>query len=35
MLSPDLLKALATVGHGDEIVIADENFPAESYTATH
>lgn len=27
-LSPDLLHALASMGHGDEIVIADGNFPA-------
>lgn len=28
-ISPDLLKALAEMGHGDELVIADGNFPAE------
>jgi len=28
LLSPDLLKALAEMGHGDEIVIGDGNFPA-------
>lgn len=33
-LTPDLLYALARMGHGDEIVIADANFPAES-TAGH
>ena len=27
LLGPDLLHALATMGHGDEIVIADGNFP--------
>ena len=27
-LSPELLKTLAELGHGDEIVIADGNFPA-------
>jgi L-fucose mutarotase len=27
-LSPDLLHALASMGHGDELVIADANFPA-------
>ena len=27
-LSPDLLKILMEMGHGDEIVIADGNFPA-------
>ena len=30
ILSPDLLHALASMGHGDEIVIVDANFPAES-----
>lgn len=29
-LSPDLLKTLAEMGHGDEIVIADAHFPAHS-----
>ena len=29
-LSPDLLKVLMEMGHGDEIVIADGNFPAAS-----
>jgi len=28
ILSPDLLKALMEMGHGDEIVIADGHFPA-------
>ena len=28
LLSPDLLKTLAEMGHGDEIVIGDGNFPA-------
>ena len=31
LLSADLLHALASMGHGDEIVLADANFPA----ATH
>lgn len=31
ILSPELLKVLAEMGHGDEIVIADGNFPAEAY----
>ena len=31
LLSPDLLQVLASMGHGDEIVLADANFPA----ATH
>lgn len=30
ILSPELLKALCEMGHGDELVIADGNFPAES-----
>lgn len=30
IISPDLLKALAEMGHGDELVIADGNFPSQS-----
>jgi L-fucose mutarotase len=30
VLSPDLLYALAAMGHGDEIAIVDRNFPATS-----
>ena len=30
LLSPDLLHALAAMGHGDEVVVADANFPAAS-----
>jgi L-fucose mutarotase len=30
ILSPDLLKILMEMGHGDELVIADGNFPASS-----
>ena len=30
LLSPDLLHALRAMGHGDEIVVADANFPAAS-----
>jgi L-fucose mutarotase len=30
LLVPDLLHALATMGHGDEIAIVDANFPAAS-----
>ena len=30
ILSPDLLHAIASMGHGDEIVLADANFPAAS-----
>jgi L-fucose mutarotase len=28
LLAPDLLQALAAMGHGDEIAIVDANFPA-------
>ena len=30
LISPELLKALCEMGHGDELVIADGNFPSES-----
>ena len=30
LLNPDLLKILAAMGHGDDIVIGDGNFPADS-----
>ena len=30
LISPELLKTLAEMGHGDEIVIGDGNFPAAS-----
>lgn len=30
LISPDLLRALARMGHGDEIAIVDANFPAAS-----
>jgi len=33
ILSPDLLKILMEMGHADEIVIADGNFPAASIAA--
>lgn len=33
-MTPDLLHCLALMGHGDEIVIADANYPAQS-TARH
>ncbi|MDR6882125.1 L-fucose mutarotase [Bacillus sp. 3255] len=32
ILSPELLKVLMEMGHGDEIVLADGNFPAASHT---
>ena len=31
ILSPELLKVLCEMGHGDEIVIADANFPSANY----
>ena len=31
ILTPDLLKILMEMGHGDELVIADGNFPAETF----
>jgi L-fucose mutarotase len=30
LLNPDVLHALASMGHGDEVVICDANFPADS-----
>lgn len=30
LISPELLKALAGMGHGDEIIFADAHFPAQS-----
>lgn len=33
VLSPDLLKVLAEMGHGDEIVFSDAHFPAHSMNA--
>ncbi len=30
ILSPDFLHALRAMGHGDDIVLADANFPAEA-----
>lgn len=31
IISPELLKILMEMGHGDELVIGDGNFPAASY----
>ena len=31
IISPELLKVLSEMGHGDEIVIADANFPSETF----
>lgn len=33
IVSPELVKVLCEMGHGDEIVIADANFPAETFGA--
>ncbi|XP_032410013.1 fucose mutarotase isoform X1 [Xiphophorus hellerii] len=33
VLSPELLYALAKMGHGDELVLADANFPSSSICA--
>lgn len=33
LLSPDLLKTIAEMGHGDELVLGDGNFPAASMNA--
>ncbi|WP_027092934.1 L-fucose mutarotase [Cohnella thermotolerans] len=33
LISPDLLKVLMEMGHGDEIVLGDGNFPAASHAA--
>ncbi|MDM9626249.1 RbsD/FucU domain-containing protein [Rhizobium sp. S152] len=30
VLNPDLLRAIARMGHGDEILIADANFPSST-----
>ena len=30
LISPELLKILCEMGHGDEILLADANYPAES-----
>ena len=30
-LSPELLKTLAEMGHGDEIILADAHFPGHTY----
>ena len=32
LISPELLKILSEMGHGDEIVLADANFPTESFS---
>ena len=32
LISPDMLKILAEMGHGDQLAIVDANFPAASHT---
>lgn len=31
LISPELLQVLSRMGHGDEIILADAHFPAESF----
>ena len=31
LVSPDLLRILAEMGHGDEIIFADAHYPAKSF----
>jgi len=31
ILSPDLMHTLMTMGHGDDLILADGNFPADSH----
>ena len=33
LISPELLKVLSEMGHGDEIVFSDAHFPAKSYNS--
>lgn len=33
LISPELLKILASMGHGDEIVLSDAHFPAHTMNA--
>ena len=35
LISPELLKILAEMGHGDDIVLVDANYPAASSGATN
>ena len=34
IINPDLLAILAKMGHGDELVLADSNFPSASCAST-
>ena len=31
IISPELLKIMCEMGHGDELILADGNFPSENY----
>ena len=33
IISPDLMRVMMQMGHGDELVLADGNFPADSNTS--
>jgi len=33
MISPDMLSALCRMGHGDEVVVGDGHFPAETFAS--
>jgi len=33
LISPELLAVMARMGHGDELILADAHFPAESFNA--
>ena len=35
ILSPELLKILAEMGHGDEIILADAHFPGATFCPQH
>lgn len=35
LMTPELLAALYSMGHGDELVITDGNFPASSHSRQH
>ncbi len=35
IISPDLVKIICEMGHGDEIVLADSNFPGKSASNGH
>lgn len=35
LISPDLLALLSRMGHGDELVLGDAHFPAETFASRH